>query len=133
MAVMKAYWDSSALVETTTNPKLRTRLHNEKGFTRTHSLAEVFAALTGNPQIRADASQAAETIEQLAEHLEFTDLSPAEVISALKKAKRKGVRGGHVHDLLHAAAADKSGAKELLTLDLNDFQGLAEKAQLTTV
>lgn len=133
MAIMKAYWDSSALVETTTNAELRTRLQNEKGFTRTHSLAEVFAALTGNPQIRADASQASETIEQLAEYLEFTELSAAEVISALKTAKRKGVRGGHVHDLLHAAAADKSGAKELLTIDTNDFQGLPEKAQLTTV
>jgi predicted nucleic acid-binding protein len=130
---MKAYWDSSVLVETTINSDLRTRLRNEKGFTRTHSLAEVFSALTGNPRVRADASQAAETIEQLAEHLEFTDLTSAEVISALKKAKRKGVRGGHVHDLLHAAAADKSGAKELLTLDTNDFQGLPEKAQLTTV
>src|ERR1051325_6413808 len=121
MAIMKAYWDSSALVETTINPELSSRLRNEKGFTRTHTLAEVFAALTGNSQIRANASQAAETIEQLAKHLEFTDLSAAEVISALKKAKRKGVRGGHVHDLLHAAAADKSGAKELLTVDTNDF------------
>jgi len=130
---MKAYWDSSALVETTTNRELSARLRNEKGYTRTHSLAEVFAALTGNPQIRADASQAAETIEQLAEHLEFTDLSSTEVISALKNAKRKGVRGGHVHDLLHAAAADKFGAKELLTIDTNDFQGLPEKAKLTTV
>ena len=130
---MKAYWDSSALVETTTNRELSARLRNEKGYTRTHSLAEVFAALTGNPQIRADASQAAETIEQLAEHLEFTDLSSTEVISALKNAKRKGVRGGHVHDLLHAAAADKSGAKELLTIDTNDFTGLPEQAQLTAV
>jgi predicted nucleic acid-binding protein len=130
---VKAYWDSSALVETTTNPVLRTRLRNEKGFTRTHSLAEVFAALTGNPKIRADAFQAAEAIAELAEDLEFTDLSSAEVISALKRAKRKGVRGGHVHDLLHAAAADKSGAKELLTIDTNDFAGLAEKAQLTAV
>jgi predicted nucleic acid-binding protein len=130
---MKAYWDSSALVETTTNAALKTRLQNEKGFTRTHALGEVFAALTGNPKIRADASQAAEAIEELAKDLEFTDLTSAEVIAALKKAKRKGVRGGHVHDLLHAAAADKCGAEELLTLDINDFQGLCERAQLTPV
>jgi predicted nucleic acid-binding protein len=130
---MKAYWDSSALVQATIDPTLRARLHNEKGITRTHALSETFAALTGNPKIRFDSDYAAQTVELLAEDLEFTDLSPAEVISALKKAKRKGVRGGHVHDLLHAAAADKSGAKELLTLDVNDFQGLSEKAQLTTV
>ncbi len=130
---MKAYWDSSALVETTIKPELKSRLRLEKGFSRTHSLAEVFAALTGNPQIRAGASQASETIEQLAEDLEFVDLFPSEVISALKKAKRKGVRGGHVHDLLHAAAADKSGAKELLTLDVNNFQGLPEKARVVAI
>lgn len=128
---MKAYWDSSALVQTTTNVALKTRLQIEKGLTRTHSLGEVFAALTANPKIRADATQAAEAIEELAKDLEFVDLTFSEVISALKKAKRKGVRGGHVHDLLHAVAADKSGAKELLTLDVNDFLGLPEKAEIT--
>jgi len=58
-------------------------------------------------------------------------ISSPELISTLKKAKRKGVRGGHI--LLHAAAADKSGTKQLLTIDTNDFVGLAEKAQLTAV
>ena len=130
---MKAYWDSSALVQATIDPVLRTRLRNEKGFTRTHALSETFAALTGNPKIRFDSDYAAQTIELLAEDLEFTDLSATEVVSALKRAKRKGVRGGHVHDLLHAAAADKSGAVELLTIDMNDFVGLAEKAQVTAV
>lgn len=130
---MKAYWDSSALVQATIDPVLRTKLCNEKGFTRTHALSEAFAALTGNPKIRFDSDYAAQTVELLTEDLEFTDLSASEVVSALKKAKRKGVRGGHVHDLLHAAAADKSGAKELLTLDINDFQGLTEKAKITAV
>ena len=130
---MKAYWDSSALVEAIKDSSLRARLHNDKGFTRTHSLSEIFAAITGNPQFRFDADYAAQTVEELAQDLEFVDLSSAEVICALKNARRKGVRGGHVHDLLHAAAADKSGAKELLTIDINDFQGLPEKAQLSTV
>jgi len=34
---------------------------------------------------------------------------------------------------LHAAAADESGAKQLPTIDLNDFQGIPEEVQLTTV
>jgi hypothetical protein len=130
---VKAYWDSSALVEAIKDPALRTRLRNDKGLTRTHALAEIFAALTGNPQFRFDADYAAQTIEELAEDLEFVDLSSAEVIAVLRKARRKGVRAGHVHDLLHATAADKSGAKELLTIDTNDFVGLAEKAQLTMI
>ena len=130
---MKAYWDSSALVETTIDSALRARLSKEKGITRTHALAETFSALTGNPKMRFDADYAAQAVEQLSADLEFTDLSSAEVIAALKKAKKKGVRGGHVHDLLHAAAADKAGVTELLTIDLNDFTGLPNKASVVAI
>jgi len=42
----------------------------------------------------------------------------------LKEARKKGVRGGRIHDYLHAVAAEKSGARQLLTLDKNDFNGL---------
>jgi len=130
---MKAYWDSSALVETTIDSALRARLSKEKGITRTHALAETFSALTGNPKMRFDADYAAQAVEQLCADLEFTDLSSAEVIAALKKAKKKGVRGGHVHDLLHAAAADKAGVTELLTIDLTDFTGLPDKASVVAI
>jgi predicted nucleic acid-binding protein len=122
---MKAYWDTSALIETIKDGDLRRRLKQEGGLTRSHSLAETFSALTGgNINLRVDADQAAEMVSQLANDLSFFDLAPADVISALKKAKAKGVRGGRVHDFLHAIAAEKSGAKELLTLDENDFTGL---------
>ncbi len=130
---MKAYWDSSALVEAVTDPALRARLKNERGFTRTHALGEAFSALTGNPQVRFDADWSARTIAQLVSDLDFVDLSAAEVVAALKQAKRKGVRGGHVHDLLHAAAADKSQAQELLTLDVNDFKGLPNRVNIVSV
>ncbi len=130
---MKAYWDSSALVEAVSDPSLRARLKAEGGFTRTHSLAEVFSALTGNPHVRFDADWSARTIEQLIRDLDFVDLSAADLVAALKQAKLKGVRGGHVHDLLHAAAADKSQARELLTLYINDFKGLPNRATVTSV
>jgi predicted nucleic acid-binding protein len=42
----------------------------------------------------------------------------------LKEARKKGVRGGRVHDYLHAVAAEKSGSRKLLTLDRNDFNDL---------
>ena len=130
---MKAYWDSSALVEAISDPALRARLKTERGFTRTHALAEVFSALTGNPHVRFDADWSARTIEQLIDDLDFVDLSAADMVSALKQAKRKGVRGGHVHDLLHAAAADQSRAQELLTIDVNDFKGLPNRVAVTSV
>jgi len=130
---MKAYWDSSALVEAVKDAALRARLHKEKGISRPHALSEVFCTLTGNPKLRFDAEYAARTVEQLADELEFCDLTPAEMIAAFKAARRKGVRGAHVHDLLHAAAADKSGAHELLTLDQNDYAGLPEKATVVVL
>ena len=122
---MKAYWDSSAVIEACSSPVLRARLHRERGFTRTHTLAEVFSTRTGgNLAFRLDADAAAQTAGNLAADLDFLDLTAAEVLKAMNEARKKGVRGGRIHDYLHAVAAQKSGAKALLTLDKNDFNGL---------
>ena len=121
---MKAYWDSSALVEACNNPQIKARLETERAYTRPHALAETFASLTGNPATRIDADSAARILERLALSLDFVDLSGAEVVTALKNARARGVRGGRVHDYLHAVAAEKSGAKTILTLDKNDFADL---------
>jgi predicted nucleic acid-binding protein len=122
---MRAYWDSSAIIEACLSVALRARLHREGGLTRTHTLAEVFSTLTGGHlAFRLDADAAAQTIASLASDLEFHDPTALEVLTALKAARKKGVRGGRVHDYLHALAAEKSGAKKLLTLDRNDFKDL---------
>jgi predicted nucleic acid-binding protein len=124
---MNPYWDSSALIEACQSMVLRARLHREGGITRTHSLAEIFSTLTGgNLAFRLDADAAAQTIASLAHGLAFHDLSAVDVLTALKAARKKGVRGGRVHDYLHALAAEKSGANRLLTLDKNDFNGLTK-------
>jgi predicted nucleic acid-binding protein len=125
---MKAYWDSSAIIAAWVNPDLRVRLHQERGITRTHSLAEIFSAFTGgNLTIRQDADEAARTVADLARDLEFMDLNQTDVLAALQRARVKGVRGGRVHDFLHAVAAEKVKAPKLVTVDRNDF------AELTTV
>jgi predicted nucleic acid-binding protein len=121
---MKAYWDSSALVIATQDADLRRRLVRERGFARTHVLAETFSALTGKMDIRMDADSAAKLLEQMAADLDFLDLSHRDVLSALKSAKLRGVRGGRIHDYLHALAAKKAGADSLLTNDRNDFESL---------
>jgi len=124
---MSAYWDSSAVIEACANQGLRVRLHRERGLTRTHTLAEVFSTLTGgNLAFRLDADAAAQTIANLAADLDFHDLTAGEVLQALKEARKKGVRGGRIHDYLHAVAAQKSGAKKVLTLDKNDFTDLTK-------
>jgi len=125
---MKAYWDSSALVEATSDLDLRLRVKRERPHTRPHSLAEIFSALTGgsNLGIRVDANDAAATIKDLARDLEFVELDPADVLTALQTARAKGVRGGRVHDYLHAIAAEKSKAVQIVTGDQNDFDRLTE-------
>ena len=70
------------------------------------------------------ADEAAKTVANLASDLDFQDLAAADVLEALKEARKKGVRGGRIHDYLHAVAAEKSGARKLLTLDKNDFNDL---------
>ena len=131
---MKAYWDSSALVEASADLALRTRLRKERGLTRTHALAEVFSALTGgNLSIRLDANAAAEVVSALAQDLDFLDLTAAEVLAALKEAQPRGVRGGRVHDFLHARAAEKSGAEDLLTTDRYDFESLTDSVKVELV
>jgi predicted nucleic acid-binding protein len=72
----------------------------------------------------------ARTVDNLAEDLDFVELTAEEVRRALKQAKRRGVRGGLVHDFMHAVAAEKSGAKELLTLDKQDFEQRAAAQQV---
>ncbi len=121
---MKAYWDSSALVSATEDPALSTRLTAEKGFSRRHALAETFSALTGKSHLKTDANKAALLLKQFAADLDFVELTTEEIIQATQDAQSLGVRGGGIHDLLHAKAALKSGAKSFLTLDKNDFTHL---------
>lgn len=131
---MKAYWDSSALVAAAADFALRTRLRQERGITRTHALAEIFSALTGgNLAIRLEADAAAEMVTNLAQDLDFVDLTAREILAALRLARKRGVRGGRVHDFLHAIAAEKSGAEELLTTDQYDFESLTDSVKVELV
>jgi predicted nucleic acid-binding protein len=130
---MKAYWDSSALVEAYNDADLQLRLKTERGFSRAHSLAESFSALTGKLQIRIGPDDATMVLEKLAAHLDFVELTPQEILTAFKQARKRGVRGGRVHDYLHAVAAEKSGASVLLTLDKNDFEGLVDTITIEQV
>lgn len=131
---MKPYWDSSALVDCFVDPVVRTRLNDEGGFTRVHSLAEVFSALTsGNLAIRVDASAASRMVSEIANRLEFIELTSTEVLAALEQTRRRGVRGGRVHDYLHATAAEKARASRLLTADKNDFESLLDTVEIEQV
>jgi predicted nucleic acid-binding protein len=128
---MKIYWDSSALVEAVLDQTIRQRLADDQSVTRIHALSEVFGTLTGGRLgVKFEANEAAEVMDELAADLEFVELSAKEILTALHDAEKKGVRGGRVHDYLHAVAAKKAKAGLLLTSDKFDFVGLFEKVEV---
>ena len=72
-------------------------------------------------------------MENLAQDLDFVDLTAKEVLAALKRARKRGVRRGRVHDFLHAIAAENSGAEELLTTDQYDFESLTDSVRVELI
>ncbi|HEY1174090.1 MAG TPA: hypothetical protein VGH19_22185 [Verrucomicrobiae bacterium] len=130
---MKIYWDSSALIWFYS----RKRLVEIKGVTRTHTLAEVFSALTGRGIMLQmdDGTQrprkyspeiATAVVEQMYQRLEFVDISAAETIKSFSLTHTQGVQGGRIHDYLHVKAAEMARADELWTADENDLSGLGK-------
>ncbi len=130
---MKRYWDSSALVDALHENSVETMVREKDQWTRPHTLAEVFSTLTGGRLgYRYLPNDAAAMIEELTAGMNFVELDKKETLSALGKAEAAGVRGGRVHDWLHARAATKAGAKVLLTDNISDFSGLEDGFQIQT-
>jgi predicted nucleic acid-binding protein len=121
---MKAYWDSSALIEALYDQKLRSSLKRGKDGTRPHSLAEIFSTLTKGVNFRYSPEGAAILIQSLAQDLDFVELTADDALSTIKSASSKGVRGARIHDLMHAAAAKKYQATVIFTLDEAGFSTL---------
>jgi predicted nucleic acid-binding protein len=127
---MKTYWDSSALIEALHNANIRDRIKPDQNASRLHSLAEVFSTLTKGVNYRYSPSDAANMVEDLAKDLVFVELVASEALKALKQASSLGVRGGRIHDLMHAVAAEKFEADVLLTLDNAGFTTLNLKMRV---
>ena len=122
---MRRYWDTSGLVEALHDESVRLKVTKESAITRSHSFSEVFSALTGGRLgIRYAPDDAAELIASLAKDLEVVELSLEESLAAFAQAGKVGVRGGRVHDFLHAMAARKACVEKLVTLNRSDFVGL---------
>lgn len=121
---MKAYWDSSALIEALYDQKLRAYLKPGKDGTRPHSLAEIFSTLTKGVNFRYSPADAALLISGLVKDLDFVELAADDALSAIKSAHAQGVRGARIHDLMHAEAAKKYRATVLITLDVAGFSTL---------
>jgi predicted nucleic acid-binding protein len=130
---MKVYWDSSAIIWYFA----RGRMAEVSGITRPHTLSEIFSALTGGgfdlvltdgtmKHRRLSLRAAAAVIAKVHPQLDYVTLTADDSVSAIKTASGKGAQGGRVHDLMHAAAAEKAKADELWTIDEFDFTGLGK-------
>ena len=127
---MKAYWDSSALVEAIiATPAAVAAFDSEhERITRAHTLAETFSQLTKGTLKNAQGEtiallpdDAAKTLEAWAGRMTIVTLDGKQILAALKQAQKKGVRGGAVHDYLHIIAAEAEGADKIYTLNVKDF------------
>lgn len=127
---MRAYWDSSALVEAiiATPAAVAAFDAEHERITRAHTLAETFSQLTKGTlkNVQGDtiallADDAAKTIEAWAGRMTIVDLDGKQILAALKQAQKKGIRGGAVHDYLHIIAAEAEGADKIYTLNVKDF------------
>jgi len=124
------YWDSSALLSF----YAQGRLAEISGVTRTHTLTEMYGTMTGRgfvpdggvEPVRWTGELAARIVTAIAGRLQFVDVDSSAVLKALRAAEKRGVRGGRVHDYLHALAAEKASADELWTTDKYDFTGLGK-------
>lgn len=67
---------------------------------------------------------AAKVVARVRSKLHIVDLTTEEILSAIQLAHKVNAQGGRIHDLMHAAAANKAKPDELWTLDQNDFVGL---------
>ena len=128
---MKRYWDTSALVDALHDSRIETLALEPDQWTRPHSLAEAFSTLTGGRLgFKYLPSDAGALLRELTAGFSFVELDAKETLSALQEAEQRGVRGGRVHDWMHARAAQKAGVIVLLTDNLGDFAGLTDGVQL---
>src|SRR5712671_1855602 len=124
---MRRYWDASALMDALHDPRVEHKSLEPDQWTRAHALVETFSTLNGGRlgfQYLPDA--AAALIREISAGMNFVELDAAETLAALDAAQKRGVRGGRVHDRLHARAALKAKVAELLTGNFADFAGLED-------
>ena len=132
MSEPRVYWDSSALIAVCEDESVSALFWGRSdGVARSHAFAEMFSTLTGGRLgYRLKSDDAAKLIGEIAGHLKVEDLLGGELLKVLSEARERGVRGGQVHDLVHAAAAIKASCSCLVTYNVRDFEGLYEELEI---
>lgn len=87
-----------------------------------HTLAEIYAALTGMSRFRVPPSLAVLFIEQVRDRCRI--IAPGADIywSTIEKAAQRNIMGGTIYDALLLACARKSKADRILTWNVRHFR-----------
>jgi predicted nucleic acid-binding protein len=99
----------------------------DKGFISTHSIAEVYAALTRMPvEPRIHPGEAARIVtENILPHFEAVPVTKKDYLEALALMKDGGWSGAKIYDALLLCCAAKCSADRIYTFNLADFKLLA--------
>jgi predicted nucleic acid-binding protein len=130
---VKTYWDSSALLAAVISDEPHHAAANaalatvQDDWSTPHALAECFATLTGGRKsIQLTPANAMQIIEvNFLPRLSLWKLTPADYLTAMRKAQAAGARGGALYDLLHLQAARQLKAQRIYTLNVRHFQAFA--------
>lgn len=91
-----------------------------------HSLAEVYASLTGMPgKHRASTAEAMLFLANVRERLTIVPLSVEEYFDALESAGTVDVIGGGIYDTILGYCALKGGSETIYTWNVKHFERLA--------
>ena len=132
---MTTFWDTSAVINALVSPEVYDRLKTGRQAARPHMLAEFFSIMTGRGIKTIDSQQqeiqtvmsaddAVKWLKEFSSRFKWVDLEGPETLQLLSRAQSLGVQGGRVYDYLHAEAAKKAGAEQLLTRNTKHFQDL---------
>lgn len=130
---MKLMLDSSVIIpamlarhprHAVTEPCLARALQAENEFlVAAHSLAEIYAVVTGLPaRFRISPLEAWHLLDHnLIGPSTVVELGQADYVATLENLARLGLRGGITYDALIARAAQSAGVDVFLTLNPDDF------------
>ncbi len=130
---MEAFLDSSVIVAAyyvhderhIQSSALLDRYTRSKLSTSAHSLAEVYAILTGmKGGGRVSADLALLYLEDIRKSCIVVSLDEEEYWNALREGGRLGISGGTVYDLLIGTCARKAAAKSIYTWNPRHFERL---------
>ena len=127
---MKAFLDTSVLVATfygdhehhAPSLDLFVRFGRKQTGCAAHSLAEVYATLTGMPPRRRVSGDAAVLfLRDIQEHLTLVSLDENEYLQTIEQAAQGGLASGAIYDALIGSCAHKCKADALYTWNTQDF------------